>query len=208
MDLRYILLIFNIVTTLTISAQELKMRKSMNNLFTEHYRVSDSDTSVLNGKYELYYKSNLIEKGRYDNGKKAGIWTFYNLGDLFEFQYDFNKDSVIRMAGSEYYAVRNYIPPIFLGSPLVPHLFISSSIGYPLEAINSGIEGKVVLTLLISTDGYIIDSYISEGLNNMMDKNVLKTVDYFPKEWKWLPAKRNGDIIESTYNITVHFDLD
>ena len=203
-----LLLIFIIVLSPAISAQKLKMRKSMNNLFTEVYQVSNADTSVWNGSYEMYYKTHLIEKGSYSDGEKADIWTFYNLGNLFELQYDFTKDSVLRMAGSDYHAVRNYIPPLFLGSPLVPYLFISSSISYPLEAINSGITGKVVLTLVISDDGEIIDSYISESLNKMMDKVVLDTVENIPDNWEWLPAKRNGAKVESAYNITIYFDLD
>ena len=208
MDLRYILLISAIVFTSTISAQKPKVRKSMNNLFTEHYYVSETDTSVWDGKYELYYKSHLIEKGRYSDGEKAGIWTFYNLSDFFELQYDFTKDSVLRIGGSEYHAIRNYIPPLFLGSPLVPYLYISSNVTYPLEAINKGIEGKVVLSLVISDEGEIIGNYISESLNKMMDNVVLKAIEKLPDNWKWLPAKRNGIRVESFYNITIHFDLE
>lgn len=196
-----------ILNITSISAQKPLTRKLADTRFTEHYRVLDNDTAILDGRYELYYKQHLIEKGQYKNGIKSGIWSFYNLNNLFEFQYDFTRDTLLKIAGSRYYADRNYTPPVFLGSPLIPYIHILKAIGYPSAAYDNNIEGKVVLTLIISETGNIVDSYISESLNDMMDKVVHNTVKGFPQTWKWLPAKLNGVKIESTYNITVLFDL-
>jgi len=199
------LLILNVTSAI---AQKPLTRKLTDTRFTEHYRVSETDTAVLDGRYELYYKHHLIEKGQYKNGKKSGIWTFYNLNNFFEFQYDFTRDTLLRITGSAYYARKNYTPPIFLGSPLIPYIHILKAINYPSDAYDNNIQGTVVLTLIISSTGDIVDSYISASLNERMDEVVHSTVKGFPKNWKWLPAKRNGEKIESTYNITVIFDLD
>lgn len=185
-----------------------KVRNSMDQRFTEHYHVLSGDTSIMNGEYKLYYKTTLIEKGGYNKGKRCGIWTFFNLGGNFEFQYDFDRDSLLNIAGSDYYKLRNERPCLFLGSPLVPYVYISSMVGYPLDAIEKGIKGKVVLTLRISETGEILDRFISHGLNDMMDSTVLKAARNFPENWEWIPAKRMGENIESLYNITVFFDLD
>ncbi|MDR2929103.1 MAG: energy transducer TonB [Cytophagaceae bacterium] len=205
--------IYSIVLVMFLSvvqllpAQKQRMRRSADKLFTEHYQVKDEDTSVWDGKYELYYKSNLIERGRYKEGKRSGSWMFFNLGSLFEFQYDFTRDTLLRRAGSEYHEMRNFFPPLFLGSPLIPYIFISSRVGYPVEAIDNKVEGKIILTLVISTEGKIVDSYISKSLNEMMDEIVLKTAEDFPDDWEWIPAKKDGVKVESPYNITIHFDL-
>ena len=197
-----------IISSFQVYAQKLQIRKWADNRFTEHYQVSESDTTLFEGKYELYYKSHLIEKGQYKNGERSGIWTFYNLDNFFEFQYDFPRDTLLNFAGSEFYNRKNYTPSIFLGSQLIPFIHILNAIGYPSEAYDKRIEGKVILTLIISTSGDIVESFISESLNELMDEIVLDTVKGFPKHWKWIPAKKNGEKIESNYNITVFFDLD
>ncbi len=191
-----------------IGGSAQKVRNSMNNRFTEHYQVMASDTNKMEGEYALYYKKTLVESGVYDRGERKGIWTFYNLGGDFEFQYDFDKDSLLKFSGSEHYKRRNEQPTLFLGSPLIPYVFISSMVGYPEEAFIKGIQGKVVLTLRISCEGKILDRYISQSLNEIMDSAVLKAAWKFPESWQWLPAKRMGKNVESYYNITVFFDLD
>lgn len=185
-----------------------KVRNTMNNRFTEHYEVMASDTNKLDGDYALYYKTTLVESGIYFKGERKGIWTFYNLGGDFEFEYDFDRDSLLRFTRSEYYKLRNDHPTLFLGSPLIPYVYISSMVGYPDEAFVKGIQGKVVLTLRISDEGKILDRYISQSLNGIMDSAVLKAAWSFPDTWEWLPAKRMGENVESYYNITVFFDID
>ena len=190
------------------SAQKLHTRKLGDTRFTEHFQVSEGNSDVLDGKYELYYKSHLIERGRYKNGVRAGVWNFYNLNNLFEFQYDFTRDLLLNLSGSDIYARNNYTPPLFLGSPLIPYIYILDSLGYPLETFEKNVEGKVVLTLIISTEGEILESFISESLDEATDREVLNTVKNFPDTWRWIPAKRDGIKIESDYKITVYFDLD
>ena len=185
-----------------------KVRNSMDCRFTEYYNVLATDTSKMDGAYQMFYKETLVEKGTYSLGRRTGIWTFYNLGGSFEFQYDFDTDSLMRLAGSDIYHRRNERPSLFLGSPLVPYVFISSMVGYPLEAIEKGVKGKVVLTLRISEEGKILERFISQGLNSMMDTAVLNAAWKFPETWEWIPAKRGNQKVESLYNITVFFDLD
>ncbi|MCL2073433.1 MAG: energy transducer TonB [Marinilabiliaceae bacterium] len=197
-----------ILINFEVSAQKVYTRKLKDTRFTEHYQVLNNNHNVLDGKYELYYKKHLIEKGRYQNGERAGIWNFFNLNSLFEFQYDFTRDILIKQAGEDFFIRRNYTPPLFLGSPLIPYIYILDSLGYPIETYNNNVEGKVVLTLIISTEGKIIECFISESLDESTDKDVLNVVKTFPDDWKWIPAKKDGVKIESAYNITVFFDLD
>jgi hypothetical protein len=190
-----------------LQGQKVLTRKLKDTRFTEHYQIMSNSQEVLDGKYELYYKSHLIEKGRYHNGERAGIWNFYNLNNLFEFQYDFSRDVLLKIAGQDIFTKRNFSPPLFLGSPLIPYIHILDSLGYPIETYNNKVEGKVVVTLIISTEGDIVESYISESLDSATDKEVLNSVKSFPESWKWLPARKDGKIVESAYVITVYFDL-
>lgn len=205
---RYAGLVIALIMLAHIPLTGQKVRKSMDQRFTEYYNVLAADTNKMDGSYQMFYKETLVENGTYSQGYRTGIWTFYNLGGSFEFQYDFDKDSLIRLAGSGIYHRRNERPSLFLGSPLVPYVFISSMVGYPLEAIEKGVKGKVVLTLRISDEGEIMEKFISQGLNPMMDTAVLNAAHKFPETWEWIPAKRGDQKVESFYNITVFFELD
>lgn len=202
-----IVCLFFLFNMLITEASGQKVRLSMDQRFIEHYSVLAADTTKMHGQYLLYYKNVLIEKGSYRSGKRCGKWTFYNLSGNFEFQYDFDSDLLLRSAASDYYKLRNERPSLYLGSPLVPYVHISSMVGYPLKAIENGINGKVVLTLRISENGKILDRYISHSLNELMDSAVLNAAINFPKTWEWIPAKKMGVNVESDYNITVFFEL-
>lgn len=200
------IIVFILVNLFVNNIQGQKVRDSYDKRFKEYYNVLPSDSTIFDGEYKLFYKSTLIEKGAYKNGKRSGIWFFYNLGGSFEFEYDFDNDSLLNIAGLEFYKRRNQLPSLYLGSPLVPYVFISSKVGYPKEAYDKGIVGKVVLTLKISEEGEIVDRYISESLNEIMDSAVLKAAWNFPESWEWIPAKYDGVKVKSLYNITVFFD--
>ncbi len=185
-----------------------KSNTFMDGRFNENYEVLKSDTAIKNGSYKLFYKNTLVEEGKYRNGIRSGIWTFFNLGGNFEFQYDFDKDSLLKLAGEDYYQLRSEMPCLYKGTPLIPYVYLSKLVGYPPEAYEKGIEGRVVLTLRISEKGEILDRYISKGLNIILDSAVLDAATRLPEKWEWIPAKKNGEKVESLYNITIIFDID
>jgi hypothetical protein len=181
---------------------------TMNGQLIEHYNVFRGDTALKHGDYELYYKTHLIEKGSYNRGKKTGVWTYLNLGNAFEFQYDFDRDSLIKISGERQYRLRYESPCLYLGSPLVPYAFLTTIVGYPPDALEGQIAGKVDLILNISKTGEILNRHAEEdGSNKLLSEAVLKGSYDFPDDWRWIPARENNQRIESTYKITIHFEL-
>ncbi len=179
------------------------------NQLIEKYHILNRTDSVMHGAYQLYYKSHLIEQGNYTRGRKTGVWTYLNLGNTFEFQYDYDTDSLIRIAGASRQMLLPYESPcMFLGSSLVPYAFLTSRVGYPAEAFKRGVQGKVELVLVIDTTGQIKHYYVVNDIRPLLSDAVLRAVEKFPPEWRWIPARSNKVHIESTYTITIHFDLE
>lgn len=178
------------------------------NQLIEKYHILNRTDSVMDGVYQLFYKSHLIEQGNYTRGRKTGVWTYLNLGNTFEFQYDYDADSLIRIAGASRQMLLPYESPcMFLGSSLVPYAFLTSRVGYPAEAFKKGVQGKVELVLVIDTTGQIKHHYVVNNDRPLLSDAVLRAVDKFPTDWRWIPARSNKAHIESTYTITIHFDL-
>lgn len=201
----YLLLVFSALTGVN---GEKKTTVLMNGQLIEHFFVSNKDTSIKHGPYELFYKTHLIESGQFMEGRKVGVWTYCNLGNVLEFKYDHDRDSLVLIAGGEQQSMLAQTSPcMFLGSSLVPYAHISSLVGYPAKAYDKGMEGKVDLFLVISPEGQIIKRYTGAHDPRFLATPVLKASYSFPEEWLWVPERQNSQKQESIYKITILFEL-
>ena len=113
----------------------------------------------------------------------------------------------------------------------VPELikFLSTNLKYPIEAEHCGIEGRVLVTFIVDTDGTVSDSKVvkTELTNRLSDKkfNKLSEMDKYAmreqgeglmkeealrvvgKMPKWHPAKRRGNPVRVKYNLPISFKL-
>ena len=84
---------------------------------------------------------------------------------------------------------------------LPPRILESTPAPYPESARVRGIEGRVVLMVLVRRDGSVGDASVSQGLDPSLDESALRTV----KTWKFLPALRNGRTVEVVLQVEVEF---
>lgn len=84
---------------------------------------------------------------------------------------------------------------------LPPRIVESTPALYPESARSRGIEGTVVLMVLVRRDGSVGDATVSEGLEASLDQIALRTV----QEWKFAPAVRNGKTVEVVLEVEVEF---
>jgi hypothetical protein len=199
-----------LVLFMQVSEVDAQKRRSvsMNGQLIENYHVSKQDTTLKDGAYQLFYKTHLIESGHFQNGQRVGVWTFCNLGNVLEFKYDYDQDSLILIAGGEQQSLlKDESPCMFLGSSLVPYAHISTLVGYPVEAYDKGLEGKVDLFLVISPEGRIIRRYTGPRDHRLLAAPVLKASWSFPDNWRWIPERRNNQKQKSIYKITILFEL-
>ena len=107
--------------------------------------------------------------------------------------------------------------------------FLSNSIKYPVEAEHYGMEGRVLISFFVETDGTVSDAKVvkAELKNRLSDKKFSKYTDinkYAMREkgeWlrkeealrvvgkmpNWQPAKRRGKPVRVKYTLPVSFKL-
>ena len=86
---------------------------------------------------------------------------------------------------------------------LPPTIVESTPAPYTESALADGVEGTVVLMVLVRRDGSVGAASVSQGLEASLDDSALRTV----KEWKFAPAMRNGKTVEVVLEVEVEFRL-
>jgi len=84
--------------------------------------------------------------------------------------------------------------------------YLSKNIKYPEVAIQAGIQGKVNLRFVVGKDGSIENVTLTKGVPGCpeCDKEAIRVVRSMPK---WKPAKNDGKVVKSYFNLPVTFKL-
>jgi TonB family protein len=94
--------------------------------------------------------------------------------------------------------------PVFQGEDSLLYNFIRNHLVYPQEAIENGIQGRVVCQFAVDIDGTITDIEILRSLDRYTDKEVVRLIKSMPK---WLPGKRHGENVKVRYTLPITFKL-
>jgi TonB family protein len=86
---------------------------------------------------------------------------------------------------------------------LPPQIIESTPAPYTEAARAKGVEGTVVLMVLVRRDGSVGAVSVSEGLEASLDQSAQRAV----KEWMFAPAMRNGRTVEVVLEVDVEFRL-
>jgi len=204
----FIVIILFSISVFQLSGQEIAFITRENGYFREVYGVDANDTTLRKGRYFHYYKGRIIEKGRYLNNCQIGKWQYFNLNNILEYEYDYDVEKIVRIAGRARRELAMATPCMFKGSPLIPYLFIVGHLNYPEQAKELDISGEVELGLRISKEGSIVSYYLSKKLHPILDHAVMKVAGKIPSEWEFLAATRMGNPINGEYRIAIQFELE
>lgn len=204
-----IVIIFCLALCMTTPAQQPASTRMVTvnrkaGVYLHSYQALASDTSVMHGGYELLYKNKTLERGNYHQNKRIGVWHFYNFKNALEFTYDYNTgkvDNFVRPSDGIYDT-----PCFFLGSPLIPYLFMLSKLYYPEMELDNQTDQEVMLALNISPEGKMTGVRLVKSAKAGFDEAVMKAASTIPSHWQWLPARKNGCPVESDYLIKIVFE--
>ena len=77
---------------------------------------------------------------------------------------------------------------------------------YPLVARRLGIEGVVLLEVVVAADGRAADVRVARSSGFApLDESALRTVR---EQWRFVPARRGGAAVETTVTVPIRFRLD
>jgi len=82
--------------------------------------------------------------------------------------------------------------------------FINENIRYPLEAVESEIQGKVYVQFVIDANGDVSKIEVVRGVHETLDDEAKRVISLLPK---CKPATRNGNPISQYFRVPVNFVL-
>ena len=94
--------------------------------------------------------------------------------------------------------------PQFPGGPSAMFEYLSKNIQYPEGAKKEGIQGRVIVTIIIEKDGSITDAKVVKSLAPSLDREAQRLVESMPN---WIPGKQNGEPVRVKYTVPVTFRL-
>ena len=89
------------------------------------------------------------------------------------------------------------------GEMVPPQLVYSTAAPYTLTGLKEGIQGTVVLIILVLRDGSVGPANVSVGLEPSLDRSAARVV----RRWKFTPAVRNGKPIDAVVEVKINFQL-
>lgn len=82
--------------------------------------------------------------------------------------------------------------------------YLGGQLRYPPKAIEEGIEGRVVIKVIINEEGRITDPVVERSASKELDAEALRVVKTLPN---WKPARQNGKPVSVYYRIPVMFKI-
>lgn len=114
----------------------------------------------------------------------------------------YNPDPVITVEPDPVITVEEM--PTFPGGEEALLRFIAESIKYPQEAVDNGIQGRVTLRFVVSSDGSVKRVEVLRGVHLVLDEEAIRVVSSLPK---WKPGKQNGKAVPVWFFVPVNFKL-
>lgn len=71
--------------------------------------------------------------------------------------------------------------------------FLSQNMVYPVTAQENGVQGRVIVSFVVETDGSITDVKVARSVDPSLDREAMRVVKAMPK---WTPGKKMGNLYE------------
>ena len=94
--------------------------------------------------------------------------------------------------------------PAFPGGETALYQYLATSIKYPGEARQLGIQGRVFVNFVIEPDGLVTNVRVLRGIGGGCDEEAVRVVKAMPK---WTAGKQRGIPVRVSYNLPIRFTL-
>ena len=94
--------------------------------------------------------------------------------------------------------------PSFPGGPAELMKWLSSHVQYPAIAIESCIQGTVIVAFIVEPDGSVSNAKLMRSVDPSIDQEALRVVRQMPK---WNPGKRAGIPVRVRYCLPIKFKI-
>lgn len=83
--------------------------------------------------------------------------------------------------------------------------FIAHNIRYPREALQQGVEGRILCSFIVGSDGSISNIEVVNGLSQNLDDEAIRVLGLMPR---WKPGENNGEKVNVKCLLPIDFTID
>ena len=94
--------------------------------------------------------------------------------------------------------------PSFPGGPDALMEWLNNNVKYPVQAQENGVQGRVIVSFVVETDGRIGEAEVARSVDPYLDREALRVVKSMPR---WIPGRQNGECVRVRYNVPIAFRL-
>lgn len=160
------------------------------------------------------------ESGMMEKRQKIGVWEYYGITPSKEIvvvqRYDHTTKQLVffRPSGDLVFNTettpgewkRRTVdrPPLFIGGDAALASY-TMQLQYPEEAQERNIQGKVVISFTVDTEGRATGHRVLRGIGGGCDQEALRVAKTIPNEW--VPAQIAGQNVAAEYELPLTFRL-
>jgi TonB family protein len=150
------------------------------------------------------------EEGKYNNGFKIEGWKgWFEDGKLYYDELWENGKLVNGISynkeGQKFEYEQEYVSPEAKGGMLAFYQFVGQKIKYPKAARRNGIEGRVMLRMMVDEVGNLNNIFVMKGIGAGCDEECIRVVKAYPN---WTPGKHKGQVFQTRLEFPIAFKLD
>ena len=82
--------------------------------------------------------------------------------------------------------------------------YLQQNVKYPVDAEKQKVEGKVLATFVVETDGSISDVEVVRPVFPSLDAEAVRVLSGMPK---WKPGMQSGKVVRVKYTVPINFQL-
>lgn len=82
--------------------------------------------------------------------------------------------------------------------------YLMKNVKYPADAEKQKIEGRVIATFIVETDGSISNIEVAKPVFPSLDAEAVRVLSGMPK---WTPGRQNGKEVRVKYAVPISFNL-
>ena len=82
--------------------------------------------------------------------------------------------------------------------------YLMQSVKYPEDAEKQKIEGRVIATFVVETDGSISNVEVARPVFPSLDAEAVRVLSAMPN---WTPGKQSGKLVRVKYTVPINFNL-
>ena len=94
--------------------------------------------------------------------------------------------------------------PEFPGGMPALFEFLAANMKYPKDAEQQKVEGQVIVTFVVETDGSVTEATVVKKVFPSLDVEAVRMAMAMPK---WTPGRQNGKVVRVKYALPINFKL-